>query len=139
MISGRDAIEPMRTSSAVTNAFQAASALGNVSYTPHSARHYLAALGRQICRTPRSRKAWSLNLGHKNEEFTERYYGLMTDELRQHEIVDLQSDRVFSDEEKDLMLDYHQHRLHPGTTEFEMAKKLILKRESAPVDDVVVD
>lgn len=63
----------------------------------------------------------------------------MTDDLRQHEIADSHSARAFSDEEKDLMLDYHQYRLHPGTTEFEMAKKLILKRESAPVDDVVAD
>ena len=48
------------------------------SYGPHSFRHMLTHIGMDICRTPRSFKAWSQNFGHSDIETTLYNYGNLT-------------------------------------------------------------
>jgi hypothetical protein len=47
-------------------------------YTPHSARHFLVLLQDRYCKNGEQRKAWSFNLGHKNEQVTLTNYAKMT-------------------------------------------------------------
>ncbi len=128
----------MRSISAVTDAFATASQTraGQGAYTPHSARHTLAALGQAICLTPQARKAWSLNLGHESEAITWTAYGQMSARTKTEVLGTINSNGAYSDEEKDLMLDYLQHKLTPGTPEFRRARKLARQREEQE-DDVV--
>lgn len=124
----RPSIEPMRTQVAVTEAFIRASSHSTLNYSPHSARHCLAALGEQICRSSEEKKAWSLNLGHSSEQVTQSHYAKVS-EVRKCEIFEgFSENNLWTDEEKDLMLDYHEHRLHLGTPEFQRAKLMIAKR-----------
>ncbi|MCP9482670.1 tyrosine-type recombinase/integrase [Shimia sp. CNT1-13L.2] len=121
-------VVPMATSDAVARAFSEASKLVGKSYTPHSARHCLKALGDKMCRTLEERKAWSKNLGHSSEKVTETYYAKMT-ESQSAELIDrMRSEQKWSDEEKELMLDYLQHLLTRGTPEFERARTLVEAR-----------
>ena len=122
-------VAPMKTTGAVTAAFQEASRVSGCHYTPHSARHCLAALGRNICRPTLETKAWSDNLGHPYDQITDRHYGKITEVQRELVMKQLASPQHFTEAEKDLMLDYHGHRLHPGTVEFERARSLVRKRE----------
>lgn len=134
----RISIDPMKTAGAVATAFVAANRTIGICYTPHSARHYLAALGRSLCLTSAQKEAWSKNLGHEKQQTTERYYGKMKDTERREEIDALRSPLVFPDEDKDLMLDYHEHRLRRDSPEWLRARKLVNEREGrdrAPVLD----
>lgn len=78
----RQPIAVMSTKHAVTDAFVTASRGREMHYTPHSAKHTLAAERdtRQLTRV--ERKAWSENLGHENEQITETRYGKLTEEQR---------------------------------------------------------
>jgi len=122
-------IEPMKTSGAVTAAFRSASSTIGCSFTPHSARHCLANLGRTLCRTPREGRIWSANLGHDSDQITDRHYATVTEIERRQFIREMGAPQTFTDDEKDLMLDYHQHALSPGTQAFEMARVLVRRRE----------
>ena len=105
----RPSVQPMKTQAAVTEAIQKASTLSNQEYSPHSERHCLAALGKQISRTSEQKKAWSLSLGHSSEQITQTLYAKVS-EVRKSEIFEGFSEQNFwTDEEKDLMLDYHDH------------------------------
>lgn len=127
----RHHMEPMQTQAAVTEAFKLASLHSSHEYSPHSARHCLVALGDQVCRTSEEKKAWSLNLGHSSEKVTQTHYAKVSD-LRKCEIFEsFNENDLWTDEEKDLMLDYHDHRLHPGTLEHQRAKQLVDKRVRA--------
>lgn len=128
LVANRPPVPPMKTQAAVTEAFRQASLQSNHEYSPHSARHCLAALGEQICRTSEQKKAWSLNLGHSSEQITRTHYAKVS-EVRKSEIFEGFSEKSFwTDEEKDLMLDYHDHKLHPGTPEYQRAKQLVSAR-----------
>lgn len=125
----RDAIEPMSAESAVTAAFAAASKSAVRDYTPHSARHMLKALGDELCNSEERRKAWSQNLGHEEISITNRHYGKVSDERRAEIFGGFHEKGVYSEEESELMLQYHEHRLFPNSPEFRKAEKLVLKRK----------
>lgn len=126
----RAAIEPMQSSAAVTEAFRAASKVLGKRYSPHSARDSVINLGDEICRTIEEEKAWSQNMGHSSESVTRRFYAKV-DRARQDEIFEaFEIDRETSDDDKDLMLDYHQHLLNRGTPDFERAEALVATRRA---------
>ncbi|MEQ3626178.1 MAG: site-specific integrase, partial [Marinobacter sp.] len=124
-------VEPLASSRPLQNAFAKASArLGKV-YTPHSARHTLKALGATMCRSNEHRKAWSMNLGHSDEQITEKHYAKMSQSRSSELIEALGSDQVFTEEENELIIDYYQHRYTRGTSEYFTAKSLAEKRDRA--------
>lgn len=124
-----NSLQVMETSNAVTEAFRQACETHHDQYSPHSVRDMLANLGEQICTTTEALKAWSLNLGHSRPATTQNYYAKMTDEKRSDVLRAINANGAFSVAEKDLMLDYHQHRLIPGSPEFMRAQKLVKERE----------
>lgn len=78
----RDTIRVMTTTNAVTQAFDVACQATAHRYTPHGARHTLAAERDLRPLTRIERKAWSENLGHENEQTTVAHYGKLSEELR---------------------------------------------------------
>ncbi|MVO14523.1 tyrosine-type recombinase/integrase [Parasedimentitalea huanghaiensis] len=136
---GHKPIDPMRTEGALSSAFSVASNKVGKSFSPHSARHCLASLGDSLCLTPERRKAWSLNLGHKTEGITETHYGKMSDGRRCEVIDDLRSREVWTEDEKDLMLDYFQCKLAHGSADFMRARKLARTREGSLGCEDVLD
>lgn len=72
----------MTTQHVVTQAFAIASRNIDIKYTPHAAKHTIAAERDMRPLTQLERKAWSVNMGHENEQITERHYGKLTDDLR---------------------------------------------------------
>ncbi|WP_298432262.1 tyrosine-type recombinase/integrase [uncultured Jannaschia sp.] len=78
----RAPIEPMATKHAVTGAFRIACRSAGTNYTPHAAKHTIAALRDERHLTHEQRKAWSENMGHESEAITERHYGKMSDDRR---------------------------------------------------------
>lgn len=128
---GHAPIQQMKSEGAIAAAFVEASKTICKVYCPHSARHCLAALGGRLCRSKEEEKAWSLNLGHEKVATTEAHYGKMTDQNRKAVMLELHTGGALADDEKDLMLDFYQYRLTPGTEKFRRAKELIKKREAA--------
>lgn len=78
----RPPVAVMSTTQAVGDAFARASKYAACKYTPHSAKHTLAAECDRRPLTREQRKAWSENLGHENELTTKVYYGKMSGERR---------------------------------------------------------
>ncbi|SFR38709.1 Site-specific recombinase XerC [Yoonia tamlensis] len=76
------AVPVMSTSHVVTQAFAIASQNSDVKYTPHAAKHTIGAEKDMRPLTQLERKAWSVNMGHENEQTTERHYGKLADEQR---------------------------------------------------------
>ncbi|KIT14711.1 tyrosine-type recombinase/integrase [Jannaschia aquimarina] len=76
----REAAPVMTSPHAVTEAFAAASRAGAKRYTPHAAKHTIAALRGTLSLTEEQRKAWSQNMGHEREQITAEHYGHLTDE-----------------------------------------------------------
>ena len=72
----------MRSKHAVTQAFKAASANCTQAYTPHSARHTIAHERDVRPLTHEERRAWSENMGHENEQITDKHYAKMSDDRR---------------------------------------------------------
>lgn len=127
-------VEPLGSSKPLQDAFANASQRLGKAYTPHSARHTLKALGAQMCRSHEQRKAWSMNLGHSDEQITERHYAKMS-QSRSSEIIEtLSSDLVFTEEENEMIIDFYQHRFLRGTPEYLAAKRLAEKRDQARGD-----
>lgn len=133
---GRSSIDPMRTAGAVDAVF-AQARKGRQHYTPHSARHTLAALGDKICRTPEQRKAWSLNLGHSSEAVTWAHYGRVDDARKAAIFAEFGQIKSWTDEELLLMLSYHEHQLCLGTPEFNHAQRLVERYRTAGQDSAV--
>ena len=69
-----------------------------------------------------------MNLGHDSEEVTWTYYGKVTDARREEIFEVFEQDQTATSIETDLMLAYHEHRLIPGSPEFEQAQDLIEQR-----------
>lgn len=67
-------------------------------------------------------------MGHETDQITDRHSGKVTEIQRAQMMEQLASPQHFSDAEMSLMLDYQDHRLTPGTEEFEYARALVLKR-----------
>lgn len=78
----RSPIAPMTSKDAVSKAFALACRDADTKYSPHSAKHTIAAERDRLRLTQRQRKAWSENMGHENEKITETHYGKMADEER---------------------------------------------------------
>ncbi len=78
----RGVIEPMTTAHAVSQAFSTACQGREVRYTPHSAKHTIAAERDRRPLTHEERKAWSENMGHETEKITEAHYGKLPTERR---------------------------------------------------------
>lgn len=98
--------------------------------SPHLAKHCIGNLSLKICKSPEALKAWSMNMGHENEEVTVWYYKQLPDE-RVFEIFEQFDDgAVDTMDDKDLMLRYHEHRLDRGTPEFGRARRLVLERQA---------
>ncbi len=118
-----------KTEDGIGRAFSiACEAAGVQPYTPHSARHFLVALGNEICRTEEHREAWSKNLGHSKRQITVSHYAKMT--LNEHKSVmaRLRLGDIETEDEKDLLLAFHEHRLVRGSQEFEMAQRIHIAR-----------
>lgn len=83
-------IDPMRTKTAVNKAFTVASGTAqNKQYTPHSAKHTMAAERDRRHLTALERKAWSENMGHDTEQITERHYGQLSRDERKHALENI--------------------------------------------------
>lgn len=137
--SGMQSVEPLESSRPLQVAFTRVSEAIGQPCTPHSARHTLKALGARICRTQEERKAWSMNLGHDDDQITERYYGKMSQEQCDALMDFLKSEEAFTEEEKDIILDYHEKRFTRGTREYQAAQRLAQKREKARGDYEVIE
>ncbi|MEM6899233.1 MAG: hypothetical protein AAF583_05625 [Pseudomonadota bacterium] len=66
-------VPPMTSTHAVSEAFKLASRMGEARYTPHAAKHTIAALRGTLSLTEAQRKAWSQNMGHETEQITETH------------------------------------------------------------------
>lgn len=75
---GDQQIAPMTSCHAVTEAFDAACKGHHAKYTPHAAKHTIAAERDRRRLTMEQRKAWSENMGHENEQITTSHYGKLT-------------------------------------------------------------
>ncbi|SMP36241.1 tyrosine-type recombinase/integrase [Shimia sagamensis] len=137
--SGMQSVEPLESSRPLQVAFTRASEAIGQRCTPHSARHTLKAVGARICRTQEERKAWSMNLGHDDDQITERHYGKMSQEQCDALIDVMHSEEAFTEEEKDMILDFHEKRFMRGTREYQAAQRLADKREKARGDYEVIE
>ena len=110
-------IAPMTSCHAVTEAFDAACKGHHTKYTPHSAKHTIAAERDRRRLTSEQRKAWSENMGHENEQITTSHYGKLTHDrrlalLEQLPLEDEESEVLdLTDEEKIAFFDQVFERL----------------------------
>ncbi|WP_394199956.1 tyrosine-type recombinase/integrase [Litoreibacter albidus] len=123
-------ISPMSSTHAVSSAFRSASRGINKNFSPHSAKHFIGQLRLKICQSLEASKAWSVNMGHENEDVTQRYYENITEERVSEIFEAFHSGEGVPVEDMELMLRYHEHELVPGTPEFERAKRLVLERQN---------
>jgi integrase len=122
-------VAPWETDQGVRRAFAyACKAAGVPYYTPHSARHFLVLLQDKYCKNGEQRKAWSFNLGHENEHVTLTNYAKMTPLRRDDVFSTISAQDVQADEDKDLLLAFYEHKLAPGSPEFERASALQFER-----------
>ncbi|THH37438.1 site-specific integrase [Aliishimia ponticola] len=75
-------IAPMTSCHSVSVAFEVACNGHHTKYTPHSAKHTIAAERDRRRLTSEQRKAWSENMGHENEQITSSHYGKLTHDRR---------------------------------------------------------
>lgn len=126
---GGNPIAPWGTDAGVRRAFHRGSEAAGLRYfNPHSIKHHLKSIRDEFCRTPAQRAAWSYNLGHENERTTEINYAKMTSEQCSTTFVAIRQGNTETEDEKDLLLAYHEHELVPGTPEFERAEALFEAR-----------
>ena len=121
----RGPIIPWATEDGIRRAFAlGARALGIPYIHPHSVRHTLAALGTVLCRSIPEELAWSHNLGHSKLETTRSHYARMTDAHRDQLFATMATRNPLPEEDKDLLIAYHQKLLMPGSPEFQRAEQL---------------
>ncbi|WP_299723305.1 helix-turn-helix domain-containing protein [uncultured Tateyamaria sp.] len=82
-------IEPMKTKTAVNKTFAIASSGAKAHYTPHSAKHTMAAERDRRHLTARERKAWLENIGHDTEQITDRHYGQLSGDERRRALKNI--------------------------------------------------
>lgn len=78
----RKPVPVMSTKHAVSEAFGIACRESGVKYTSHSAKRCIGTERDERPLTQLERKAWPENMGHENEQITERHYGKLADERR---------------------------------------------------------
>ena len=71
-------VPSMTSTYAVSEAFRAACRNHHTIYTPHAAKHTIAAERDRRTLTAEQRKAWSENMGHENEQITLSHYGKLS-------------------------------------------------------------
>ncbi|GHA61578.1 hypothetical protein GCM10008927_28890 [Amylibacter ulvae] len=130
----RKPFEPLKGADVVRQAFAVASKNTKDSYHPHSARHCLAALGFEKCRSEKEVKAWSQCLGHEDIKITLRHYGQLKEETRFEVMEGIEMNRGETDDEKDLLLKFALHELHASDPGYEKAKALYNTRIGRPGD-----
>jgi integrase len=123
-----DPIEPMKTSGPIREAFKIASRFMDERYTPHSARHTLAALGYKLCRTPEELNAWSKNLGHSSLEVTKTHYGAISDEDCFEIMGKISKIDRFSEDENELMIQFLGHEMESDDPNYTKAQRLVQMR-----------
>lgn len=115
----RVSVQPWITADGVRRAFRRGCEAASIPYiNPHAVRHALAALGREVHRTVEEELAWSYNLGHEDVKITRSHYAKMTDARRDSLFDTMRRRDPASEEDKDLLIRYHEHELSPGTPEF---------------------
>lgn len=125
----------MKSTNAISAAFKIASKALPKQFSPHSAKHCIGQVSWSVCRTAEERKAWSANMGHDDEDVTQRYYSKISDDRMAQIFAGFAAQTGETDEEKELMLLYHEHELSKGTAEFEHAKRLIEARRARLAGD----
>ncbi|MGR3513501.1 MAG: tyrosine-type recombinase/integrase [Paracoccaceae bacterium] len=80
-------VEPMTSTHAVSEVFAAACRHLSQAYSPHAAKHTIAAERDRRRLTAEQRKAWSQNMGHENKQITDRHYGKLAPE-RCHQLIE---------------------------------------------------
>ncbi len=125
-------VAPWSTEEGVRRAFQRGCEAAGVDYiNPHAVRHALVALSRNLCRSLAEEQTWSHNLGHADIQVTRSHYAKMTDAQRDEVFHTLGNRDQTPEDDKELLLRYHEHLLLPGTPEFERAERLFEKRRKA--------
>jgi|GEM_PF-1128436 len=127
-----DVVRPLNTNGSVNRAFAIASKGINKSYSPHSARHYIAAQRDKFCSSREELKAWSLNMGHEKEAITETHYAKMTSSARMEILSNIgqnPSAGSHTESDKDLILGYVFNEFPKGSPDYVRAKALYRKME----------
>jgi integrase len=125
----RQPVLPWSTEEGVRRAFgRGCDVVGRAYINPHAVRHMLAALGRERCRTVEEEQAWAHNLGHADLSITRNHYAKMTNDRRDVLFETLSNRDPLDEEDKDLLLRFHEHQLDRGTPEFERAERLHWQR-----------
>lgn len=108
---GPGPVPAMTSTHAVTHAFRVACRNQHAKYSPHAAKHTIAAERDKRALTAAERKAWSQNMGHENEQITDTHYGKLTDAQR-FDLLETPSQqtgqaaqRAFTDAEKIALVD----------------------------------
>jgi integrase len=118
-------LKPWASSDPIRRAFKnGCRAAGLPAYTPHAARHFLKALGDELCRTEQQRDAWSKNLGHETRQITVSHYAKITDAQRKDILDRMRSGETETEEDLRLLVAYYEYRLTPGSPELERAQRL---------------
>lgn len=121
----RGPFSPWATEDGIRRAFAiGATALGIPHINPHSVRHTLAALGTVLCRSIPEELAWSHYLGHSKLEITRSHYARMTDAHRDQLFAGMATRDPLPEEDKDLLIAYHQKLLMLGSPEIQRAEQL---------------
>lgn len=125
----RGNVPVMATTHAISKAFEVGSELLQKHITPHSAKHCIGSHSLAICKEPDEHKAWSMNMGHENEEVMIRHYKHLSEE-RVFDIFEQfekagKNESEFGFEERELMLGYLLRDFVPGTDEYERGEDLV--------------
>ena len=80
-----------------------------------------------------------MNLGHSGEQITERHYGKMSPERGASIMEALRSGEIFTEEENEMIIDYHEGRFTRGTDAYRVARRLAEKREKARGDEDLIE
>ena len=99
-------IPVMTSTHAVASVFAEACLPDGPRYVPHSAKHTIAAERDRLSLTASERKAWSENMGHENEQITDRHYA-----------------KLSRDERFDLIEGINETEVITGTSELDMLMK----------------
>ena len=125
-------IPVMTSTHAISSAFEMASKPLGKRVSPHCAKHCIGNLSMEACKTPEELKAWSMNMGHESEDVTLRYYKNLpedrVDEIFEQFDLEDQTGNEVGISDMQLMLNFHEHRLHRDSPEYDRIKRLVLTR-----------
>lgn len=132
-------IPVMKSTHAITRAFESASARCGKRWSPHSAKHSIGRLGSKVCKTAEDQRAWSANMGHEQEDVTRRYYQKPTSDRIDEIFQAFERPELETPDDKELMIRYFNHELDRGTTEFKRAEQLIDLRKQRMGSDGILE